>query len=148
AFASFTGLARLERFAPALRGIDRRCDPMPAAPTPMPVVSGALMFMARRDFEALGGFDEGYFLHVEDIDLCRRAHEAGGAVIFTPHAGAFHVGASSKAPARLVAWRKARGFHRYFRKFARSWPERAAADLAGAALCVLLPARALLARRD
>ena len=32
----------------------------------------------------LGGFDERYFLHVEDIDICRRARTAGGDVYFVP----------------------------------------------------------------
>src|SRR3546814_3365651 len=39
-------------------------------------VSGALMLLPRALFDRIGGFDEGYRLHVEDLDLCRRAREA------------------------------------------------------------------------
>src|SRR3546814_1013577 len=38
-------------------------------------VSGALMLLPRALFDRIGGFDEGYRLHVEDLDLCRRARE-------------------------------------------------------------------------
>src|SRR3546814_14367483 len=40
-------------------------------------VSGALMLLPRALFDRIGGFDEGYRLHVEDLDLCRRARAAG-----------------------------------------------------------------------
>jgi hypothetical protein len=44
-------------------------------------VSGALMLIPRRDFDALGGFDpEGLGVR-DDVDLCRRATAAGGVVI-------------------------------------------------------------------
>ena len=35
---------------------------------------------AARLFERIGGFDEGYRLHAEDLDLCRRARDAGAVV--------------------------------------------------------------------
>ena len=92
---------------------------MPDGPVPMAAVSGAFMYLSRQGFERLGGFDEEYFLHVEDLDLCRRAEMEGGAVIFTPHAGALHYGATSGAHARVIERHKARGLARYFRKFAR-----------------------------
>ena len=43
-------------------------------------VSGALMLMPRALFDRVGGFDEGYRLHAEDLDLCRRARDAGAMV--------------------------------------------------------------------
>ena len=47
---------------------------------PVEAISGALMLMPRAMYERLGGFDEGYRLHAEDLDLCRRAREAGALV--------------------------------------------------------------------
>ena len=70
-------------------------------------------------FERLGGFDEGYFLHVEDIDLCRRCREAGGHVMYDPRAGALHYGATADMPSKVVAGHKADGLKRYFKTYAR-----------------------------
>lgn len=95
-------------------------DPPPAAPVPMPVVSGAFFAMPKDQFLALeGGFDEGYFLHVEDVDLCRRVRAAGGSVIYQPAAGALHYGATANVPSAVVQAHKAYSLKHYFRKFAR-----------------------------
>lgn len=81
-------------------------------------VSGALMLIPAARFAALGGFDEGYVLHCEDLDLCRRALLAGGRValdrdVRVPH----HKGTSSRARPVWVEWQKHRGMLRYFRRF-------------------------------
>lgn len=93
--------------------------PPPDEPIAMDVISGAFFLTSKQSFEALNGFDEGYFLHIEDIDLCFRCREAGGSVIYQPHAAALHYGSTSDVPSRLVARHKADGFARYFRKRAR-----------------------------
>ena len=93
--------------------------PAPNGPVPMPVVSGAFFAMTTSDFEALGGFDERYFLHVEDIDLCRRVRAAGGEVIYQPEAAALHFGATSDAPSQVVAGHKADSLNVYFKTWAR-----------------------------
>lgn len=144
ALVSFTGLSRLERLFPAFRDFNRHCDPLPAEPVRTGAVSGALLCIRGADFAALGGFDEGYFLHVEDVDFCRRAEEAGWPVLFVPGPHGAHAGATSAAPAAEIARHKARGFARYFQKFARSPLERALGAGAGAVLGVVLP---LMARR-
>lgn len=84
----------------------------------MPVVSGAFFLTSKACMAALDGFDEGYFLHVEDVDLCRRCREAGGTVIYDPNAAALHYGSTSDAPNREVAAHKADSLARYFNKFA------------------------------
>ncbi|WP_084399266.1 glycosyltransferase family 2 protein [Henriciella aquimarina] len=117
-------------------------EPEPNAPVRMDAVSGALMLVDTASFARLGGFDEGYFLHVEDIDLCRRAWEAGGEVVYCPSAGALHYGATSDAPSKLVARHKADSLARYFRKFAANPLEKALAALLAPVLKWLLVARA------
>jgi N-acetylglucosaminyl-diphospho-decaprenol L-rhamnosyltransferase len=97
----------------------------PKGPIEVGAVSGAFFLMRRKAFRAIGGFDEGYFLHVEDVDLCRRVIEAGGAVIYQPLAGALHYGATSDAPSGVVQSHKAQSLTRYFRKFAKGPLERA-----------------------
>lgn len=146
AFLSFTGLSRLEKIIPAFRDLHREHDPEPEGPVPMPVVSGALCYISAEDFWAVDGFDEDYFLHVEDIDLCRRIGEAGGQVIYTPLAGALHYGSTSKVSASFVEWNKAKGFARYFRKFAKSPQERMIAGLSLYFFAALLMGRSKLIR--
>lgn len=116
--------------------------PAPDESIPMPVVSGAFMLMSKAGFDQLGGFDEDYFLHVEDVDICRRATEAGGAVIYCPHAGALHYGSTSEAPSATVARHKADSLVHYFRKFASSPFERALVALLAPVLKAATIARA------
>ena len=104
-------------------------EPPPSGPVAVGAISGAFFMMWRADFEKLGGFDEGYFLHVEDVDLCRRAIEAGGSVIYQPLAGALHYTSTSDVPSVFVQQQKARSLARYFRKFAKSPIERATVEL-------------------
>ena len=43
----------------------------------MDYVCGAAMFMRKEDFERVGGFDEGFFMYYEEVDLCRRMKASG-----------------------------------------------------------------------
>ena len=81
-------------------------------------VSGALMLLPRTLFDRLKGFDEGYRLHAEDLDLCRRVRMAGATVAIANDLCVLHVrGVSSRARPMFVEWHKHRGLWRYFRKF-------------------------------
>jgi N-acetylglucosaminyl-diphospho-decaprenol L-rhamnosyltransferase len=81
-------------------------------------VSGALMLMPRTAFDALAGFDEGYVLHCEDLDLCRRVQQQGMRVALANDVHATHVkGTSSRRRPVWVEWQKHRGMRRYFDKF-------------------------------
>jgi len=126
AVVAFTGLSRL-----GLRDFNRHTDPMPATPQRVGAISGALFVMRREDFASLGGFDEGYFLHVEDLDLCRRAEDAGWPVLFAPGPHGRHLRSTSDVSDRTIARHKARSMARYFNKFAHGPFERACAALAG-----------------
>jgi len=87
-------------------------------PQPVDAVSGALMLMPRSLFDRLHGFDVGYRLHAEDLDLCRRARMAGAVVAIANDICVLHVrGVSSRARPLFVEWHKHRGLWRYFRKF-------------------------------
>ena len=56
---------------------------------------GAILLVSRECFDALGGLDESFFLYSEETDFSLRAKEAGWATVYTPHAGAVHVGGGS-----------------------------------------------------
>ena len=85
---------------------------------PVDAVAGALMLMPTVLFARIGGFDEGYRLHAEDLDLCRRVREAGYEVIVANDLRAVHVrGVSSRHRPVWVSWQKHRGLWRYFRRF-------------------------------
>lgn len=111
-------------------------SPLPTQPQRVGAVSGALIAIRASDFAPLGGFDEGYFLHMEDVDLCRRVEDAGGAVLFAPGPHGVHHRSSSDVSPAFLARCKARSFGRYFRKFARSWPERVVAEFVAFALAL------------
>lgn len=85
---------------------------------PVPAISGALMCLPRALLQRLEGFDQGYRLHAEDLDLCRRAREAGARVAVANDVRVVHVrGVSSRSRPLFVEWHKHRGLWRYFRKF-------------------------------
>jgi GT2 family glycosyltransferase len=85
---------------------------------PVAVISGALMLMSRTLFERIGGFDESYRLHAEDLDLCRRARLAGGCIAVANRVPVVHLrGVSSRSRPVFVEWHKHRGLWRYFGKF-------------------------------
>jgi N-acetylglucosaminyl-diphospho-decaprenol L-rhamnosyltransferase len=53
-------------------------------------VSGACMLARRSALEQIGGFDEGFFLYSEDMDLCTRLRASGGRVRYEPGATVRH----------------------------------------------------------
>ncbi|OZB72688.1 MAG: glycosyl transferase family 2 [Lysobacterales bacterium 13-68-4] len=92
--------------------------PMPDHAVEAEAVSGALMLISRRLFDYIGGFDEGYFLHCEDLDLCRRMRNAGYRVMLAGDVRVLHgKGGSSRHRPVFVSWHKHRGMWRWFRKF-------------------------------
>jgi GT2 family glycosyltransferase len=106
---------RLHRIFPGLR-LNLHRSPLPAGISPVPAISGACMFLPREEYWRIGGFDEGYFLHVEDLDLCLRFRRGGGEILFDPHVVVRHVGGTSGSPKAVVERHKARSFRRYFRQ--------------------------------
>lgn len=81
-------------------------------------VSGALMLLPRSVFGAVGGFDERYRLHAEDLDLCRRVRDSGHAVYVANRVRVLHLrGVSSRRRPWWVEWHKHRGIWRYLRHF-------------------------------
>lgn len=114
-------LTRLSQHIPVLRRfeIHREGDHLPETPYAVPTISGACFATSKRDFALLKGFDTDFFLHVEDVDLCWRAREMGGSVLFHPQAEVVHDGHTSRAEPVFVEWNKGKGLVHYFNKRAR-----------------------------
>jgi N-acetylglucosaminyl-diphospho-decaprenol L-rhamnosyltransferase len=80
-------------------------------------VSGAFFLVRREAFEAVGGFDERFFLYVEEVDLCWRLRRAGWTVAYAPTAKVTHTGGVSGAG---HPYRTAAAHHRSLWRFVRT----------------------------
>jgi N-acetylglucosaminyl-diphospho-decaprenol L-rhamnosyltransferase len=85
-------------------------------PVEVEAVFGTFMVAPRQLLLDLSGFDERYVFYVEDVDLCRRVHEAGRKVFVFPQARVIHYLGWARHRRGMAAefWR-VRGFCRYFR---------------------------------
>jgi GT2 family glycosyltransferase len=91
-----TGLHLVVRRIPWLRerswrtwSHDRACQ--------VPWALGAALVIRRSAFEAVGGFDEAFFMYGEEVDLCRRLAGAGFEVHYAPVTSVVHLGGASTA---------------------------------------------------
>ena len=68
-------------------------------------VGGACVMVRRSAFDVVAGFDEGYFMYVEDVDLCWRMGQAGWRIGYEPAARVVHAlgGSSRVVPYRMIA---------------------------------------------
>ena len=57
--------------------------------------TGAALLIRRTDFFSVGGFDERFFAHMEEIDLCWRLRSRGRGVACVPRSVVYHVGAAT-----------------------------------------------------
>ena len=81
-------------------------------------VVGAALMVRREVLVQIEGFDEGYFMYSEELDLCRRIKEAGWQIVYLPTAQIIHH--EGKSSEQVVAARHIRfqtSKVRYFRKF-------------------------------
>ncbi|MCD6035122.1 MAG: glycosyltransferase family 2 protein [Rickettsiales bacterium] len=90
--------------------------PAPDRPIQVPAISGAFMMMPREIYSRVGKMDEGYFLHVEDLDFCLSIQKAGGKILHVPDVKVIHYRSTSDVSNTFIEKHKAEGFIRYFRK--------------------------------
>jgi N-acetylglucosaminyl-diphospho-decaprenol L-rhamnosyltransferase len=85
---------------------------------PVDAVNGAFMLIRRAALDDVGPFDEGYWMYMEDLDLCYRLAQAGWVTWYEPSATVIHVKAGTTGQYRSV--RLIRAFHygmyRFYRK--------------------------------
>jgi N-acetylglucosaminyl-diphospho-decaprenol L-rhamnosyltransferase len=87
--------------------LDKRQPDYPVDRGPQQVdwIAGMFMLFRSDAYRAVGGFDEAYFLYYEDVDLCRRLHQAGKGVAYQPGAEVLHAAQrASRRNLRYLAW--------------------------------------------
>jgi N-acetylglucosaminyl-diphospho-decaprenol L-rhamnosyltransferase len=110
----------------------------PARPRDVDWVSGAAIWLRRAALDGIGGWDERYFMYVEDVDLCWRLRRAGWRVAYEPAGTVEHLLGVSTAsrPYRMIA-----EHHRSLLRFA-------AVRFTGPRRALLAPAATFLAARS
>ena len=116
-----TGLSRFaDRWPRLFFDFHLHKQPLPAAPIEVEAISGACMLVPRHAMDKVGSWDEAYFLHCEDLDLCMRLRRMDWKILFVPHAKVVHEkGACSNHRPIFVEWHKHKGMMRFYRKFFR-----------------------------
>jgi N-acetylglucosaminyl-diphospho-decaprenol L-rhamnosyltransferase len=76
-------------------GERRQPSPAPGEVAAIGQPSGACFVLARDTWEVMGGFDEGFFLWYEDVDLAKRLHDAGYRNLVAGSAQVGHTGAEA-----------------------------------------------------
>lgn len=90
-------------------------------------VSGSIMFMSKQWFTTVSGWDEDYWLYLEDVDLCKKVANAGGKVALTRTTKIIHNhGGASRANIKTAALTKAEVIiskhvfiNKHFKKFSK-----------------------------
>ena len=80
-------------------------------------VSGSSMLLRRAALDAVGVFDERYFMYVEDVDLCTRFRRAGWEVWFSPEMEVEHVVGSVTKGSKRMTLEHSKSLYRYYVKF-------------------------------
>jgi N-acetylglucosaminyl-diphospho-decaprenol L-rhamnosyltransferase len=85
---------------------------------PVDAVNGAFMLMRRSAVESIGLFDEGFWMYMEDLDLCFRLRAAGWLTWYEPSVTAVHTKWASSGRHRPFGLNKAfhYGMFRFYRK--------------------------------
>ncbi len=65
-------------------------------PQNLSAVTAACAMIPRAVFEAVGGFDEGYSVAFNDVDLCLKIRGLGKLIVWTPHAQLYHLESKSR----------------------------------------------------
>ncbi|KKR50506.1 hypothetical protein A3A55_00010 [Candidatus Roizmanbacteria bacterium RIFCSPLOWO2_01_FULL_40_14] len=79
-------------------------------------ISGACMLMKKKTFESLGGFDEGIFMYMEEIEFLHRAKNKQYQTYFYPDARMVHIGAAASGSKKTPVLNIYRGLLYYYQK--------------------------------
>jgi len=114
ALAHFTGVGR--RPGAPSRLAQYRAPEVDSGP--VDAVNGAFMLIRRAALEEVGSFDEGFWMYMEDLDLCYRLKQGGWVVWYEPTVTVVHVkgGTAGKVRAPRLNYAFHYGMYRFYRK--------------------------------
>ena len=70
-------------------------------------ITGSCLLIGRKDFDAIGGWSDDYWMYVEDVDICRKARDVGMGVAYLPNVQVVHAhGGSSRLNVAVKAMTK------------------------------------------
>jgi GT2 family glycosyltransferase len=78
-------------------------------------LSGSFLLMPKKVYEQVGGFDQDYFMYVEDVDLCKKIADAGYRRVFMPGLSYIHFVGYNPARDPLII----KGFETYIDKHSK-----------------------------
>jgi len=87
----------------------------------VPFCSGCFMLIRKKALEAVQGFDEKFFLYLEDCDMTRRIADAGYRCVYYPHATITHHWMRGSHKSWKLMWVMVRSSWYYFRKWGWKW---------------------------
>ena len=99
-----TPLARFRNRRVLHEAVGHDTRAVPGAILPVDWVVGAALLLPTEAFRMVGGFDEGFFMNSEEIDLQRRLREHGIPTVFVGTVPLTHVGGGSSDPAARRRW--------------------------------------------
>lgn len=103
---------RMERYEMRDLGYDKPVD--------VPFISGCCMLLRADALQRCGGFDEGFFMYLEDCDLTRRVRQHASAVYY-PGAVITHHWARGSHHSWRLTWVMLRSMLHYFNKWGWKW---------------------------
>ena len=71
---------------------------------------GSALAIKKKLFDSLGGFDDKFYMYLEDVDLCWRARLMGTDIIFVPKAYVFHFGGGTSSQPSTFQNQKTLGY--------------------------------------
>jgi GT2 family glycosyltransferase len=116
AIKTYSKLENLAPYCTCFTGVNLSHTPLSQTSYKVEAISGALIMMKSQVFKEINGFDEGYPLHFEDLDLFKRTIDAAYEIQFNPCVRAMHYqGVSSQSNPKVDKLKK-QGLQRYFHK--------------------------------
>ncbi|WP_392545006.1 glycosyltransferase family 2 protein [Oryzobacter telluris] len=99
-----TPLARFRHHRLLHEAVGHDTRAVPGAVLPVDWVVGAALLVPTEVFRAVGGFDEGYYMNSEEVDLQRRLRDAGVPSVYVGSVSLTHAGGASSDPGSRRGW--------------------------------------------